>query len=345
MIQMAKFPEKYDGELLEKFSAPLSEVMSDEQRERITGYLESIADLYGVIPVRKVYDILTQTLGEDITEDSFVKFMEWQRHSWHGHFSMITEDELFGYDDEEESDAEPFDRLLVPEVYIEFSEDYESLVESQADKPYYEITKEELLDYENLVEFPRNEYTEAATEFLMKVLGEDHETAEGHIHDMMIGLQMRGDYESALQDIRFSAPDFSTENAREFIPYFADVKNHLRLSVNRGFTPEELEKMNAENGTSYVTGYVKADEVTIDEEADRRAIEEATGRQDAFQRIRDAFESDLEADMMKHDDSAFARTLFGTPENTPVRVTKIGRNEPCPCGSGKKYKKCCGKGK
>jgi uncharacterized protein YecA (UPF0149 family) len=22
---------------------------------------------------------------------------------------------------------------------------------------------------------------------------------------------------------------------------------------------------------------------------------------------------------------------------------KIGRNEPCPCGSGKKFKKCCGK--
>ncbi|MNJ40716.1 hypothetical protein D3C77_356160 [compost metagenome] len=26
-----------------------------------------------------------------------------------------------------------------------------------------------------------------------------------------------------------------------------------------------------------------------------------------------------------------------------VSVTKIGRNEPCPCGSGFKYKKCCGK--
>lgn len=24
---------------------------------------------------------------------------------------------------------------------------------------------------------------------------------------------------------------------------------------------------------------------------------------------------------------------------------KIGRNDPCPCGSGKKYKKCCGVGK
>ena len=26
----------------------------------------------------------------------------------------------------------------------------------------------------------------------------------------------------------------------------------------------------------------------------------------------------------------------------PVKVERIGRNDPCPCGSGKKYKKCCG---
>lgn len=32
-------------------------------------------------------------------------------------------------------------------------------------------------------------------------------------------------------------------------------------------------------------------------------------------------------------------------EKKPVRVgDKIGRNDPCPCGSGKKYKKCCGRG-
>lgn len=27
---------------------------------------------------------------------------------------------------------------------------------------------------------------------------------------------------------------------------------------------------------------------------------------------------------------------------TPARSTKVGRNEPCPCGSGRKYKFCCG---
>ena len=32
-----------------------------------------------------------------------------------------------------------------------------------------------------------------------------------------------------------------------------------------------------------------------------------------------------------------------TNQNTPVISKKIARNEPCPCGSGKKYKQCCGK--
>ena len=27
----------------------------------------------------------------------------------------------------------------------------------------------------------------------------------------------------------------------------------------------------------------------------------------------------------------------------PKKSQKIGRNDPCPCGSGKKYKQCCGK--
>lgn len=30
------------------------------------------------------------------------------------------------------------------------------------------------------------------------------------------------------------------------------------------------------------------------------------------------------------------------PDFTP-KIGKIGRNDPCPCGSGKKYKKCCGR--
>ena len=31
------------------------------------------------------------------------------------------------------------------------------------------------------------------------------------------------------------------------------------------------------------------------------------------------------------------------PLKTKIAEKRVGRNESCPCGSGKKYKKCCGK--
>jgi hypothetical protein len=40
--------------------------------------------------------------------------------------------------------------------------------------------------------------------------------------------------------------------------------------------------------------------------------------------------------------------IFGVsmrPNQAPIvrKNTKVGRNDPCPCGSGLKYKKCCGR--
>ena len=32
-----------------------------------------------------------------------------------------------------------------------------------------------------------------------------------------------------------------------------------------------------------------------------------------------------------------------TAKKTQAKSTKVGRNDPCPCGSGKKYKQCHGK--
>jgi uncharacterized protein YecA (UPF0149 family) len=39
-------------------------------------------------------------------------------------------------------------------------------------------------------------------------------------------------------------------------------------------------------------------------------------------------------------------SVYGEQGNRTQQVVKkrseVGRNEPCPCGSGKKFKKCCG---
>jgi preprotein translocase subunit SecA len=38
-----------------------------------------------------------------------------------------------------------------------------------------------------------------------------------------------------------------------------------------------------------------------------------------------------------------AKPATTTPNRPIVKGPKVGRNDPCPCGSGKKYKKCCGR--
>jgi len=38
---------------------------------------------------------------------------------------------------------------------------------------------------------------------------------------------------------------------------------------------------------------------------------------------------------------AFAEAASGKPKPVKRPGSRIGRNDPCPCGSGRKYKKCC----
>lgn len=54
-------------------------------------------------------------------------------------------------------------------------------------------------------------------------------------------------------------------------------------------------------------------------------------------------------DVMKEnqtfDEAAYCEKLFQLPAYYIKKYSnvKVGRNDPCPCGSGEKYKKCCGK--
>lgn len=51
-----------------------------------------------------------------------------------------------------------------------------------------------------------------------------------------------------------------------------------------------------------------------------------------------------EADKIGRELNELEKSKRAMKNNTQsISSTKIGRNDPCPCGSGKKYKKCCGK--
>lgn len=41
-------------------------------------------------------------------------------------------------------------------------------------------------------------------------------------------------------------------------------------------------------------------------------------------------------------DTKERKVSFMSSNGAPIRSEKVGRNDPCPCGSGKKAKNCCG---
>ena len=81
--------------------------------------------------------------------------------------------------------------------------------------------------------------------------------------------------------------------------------------------------------------------VTVETRTERRAIMEAQGASKA------EFVDDQEARVMQGQgqlpEGAQVPERESKPETVRRDAPKVGRNDPCPCGSGKKYKNCCGR--
>jgi uncharacterized protein len=55
--------------------------------------------------------------------------------------------------------------------------------------------------------------------------------------------------------------------------------------------------------------------------------------------------NEVEPALLQLHEFRLERRQLSPPRDPVVRNSpKVGRNAPCPCGSGKKYKKCCGSG-
>ena len=76
------------------------------------------------------------------------------------------------------------------------------------------------------------------------------------------------------------------------------------------------------------------------------AVEEGNAPTEAPQQEAPKAKPTLSLRHKENDDLAYSGSQTTDAGNQPARAKpRVGRNDPCPCGSGKKYKKCCGMGK
>ena len=118
--------------------------------------------------------------------------------------------------------------------------------------------------------------------------------------------------------------------------------DYLRQGIGlRGYAqknPKQEYKREAFDMFTAMLERVKTEVITI---LAKVQLREETEVDELEQRQREAAQRDIE---LQHDSASQAASAQSSDEATYVRNTpKVGRNEPCPCGSGKKYKHCHGK--
>ncbi len=325
--QYIAFPEEYTRREL---NARYREIpLKDTASRLLRKYFNAMANLYGIIPLHKAKEILFSLSPKLVTEDEFLAFTEIARHECEGYY-ILGGDELYT----DVRHTKPLDREIIDVAMIDESIDlFIETKRRQQDKPYYVPDKKHLLEYEDPF------YCEDTPEkcrlrtFLKERcnLSDARETVV--FEELLYGVRsvavQPADVFGHLEKlgVRFK----SQRDVERFTALYRAFHNTTRMPCNRGYTPDELMQMTPpeERFRSLSLG------PNI-----RKSLQ--TGEMDMEDIRKQILTMELPSEAVRFD---LLKQLADIKPSAPQteKQKKVGRNDPCPCGSGKKYKRCCGK--
>ena len=191
---------------------------------------------------------------------------------------------------------------------------YLLIEENQKDLSYYVPTLEEILDYSK-EEYPASEdaYRKLHAFFQERLEAESYQSDILCIKAFNLAVSdgTPNDFFDFLEssDIKLQ----NEEDAKTLIRLLMEAHNHTRMYLLRGHTPEEAQ--------------------------DFCAVSEVP-----FQPMLVPLHSNPAGVMVEGKRKQNARDVSADPGEA-AQAKKVYPNDPCPCGSGKKYKKCCGRNK
>lgn len=278
---------------------------------------------YGIAPVEVIYEMFNQrvkcTLAEmiELVEEMWIDTTE---------SVIMSMDELGMQDWPKDSPLYSDNGLLVHIPLLE-NDELVYLLHQQMDKDFF-IPSRSIIDEIARIGYEASDVAYKRLEvFLIKKLGLNYEMAV----TWCLQVWANSYAENAPTDIieRMTEADISFNSEKilnEFIGILMNAHNNTRMKENRGHKPHELSNQPFKGGMpTIVPGSSHAAEM----------LKEAGPQLQTM-----GFPIDINGGAETIQTSFYPNGLKG---KSVKEARKIYPNDPCPCGSGKKYKKCCGK--
>ena len=233
-------------------------------------------------------------------------------------------------DDMTECHMEEGQRFIVAE-YLAYSDRYKDLLDIQAGKDFYIPNEQEVRDYARNLYLSQKPAYQNFREFLQHEIGMTFDEANAEAMEIWDKIQFDIDFTEIVQYFIDVYEDLLDDiKIEEIIPLLQELNNNTRMQIHRGHTPNEMMRKGMEEGRfsqrpTVVPGSAEAASLL------KSASEE-------LKEMGVCVDFDSNAVIVPNNSSQ--NNVFGQGDNS---FKKIYPNDPCPCGSGKKFKKCCGK--
>lgn len=322
--QYVHFPEVYKRRVLNSLYREIP--LKDTTFRTLRKYFNAMAHLYGVITLEEAYAIISDQSPKLVTRAEFRAFAEIAQHECEG-YTILGSEEIFR-DVKRASfwEKEIIDLFLIDEDLAA----YFHTKTMQEGKPFYVPPKNAFLLYSDANYFEPTSTTAALRLFFEKHFKKDVMNAEQVLALFMFLLRYEDiSMRQVMGDLEALGLVFKNENdINTFLNLYQTIHNNARLQANRGYTPMELRRMYAPD--------VQLPEAFSFETAAGSGVSEIVTDVDDVRNVLSTACYFNEA--MNH-----AAPLMSDQGTSAAQRKKIGRNDPCPCGSGKKYKHCCGR--
>ena len=265
-------------------------------------------EMYGYTPIENFLDVINVKKELRMTADELIEIFD--------HFPL---DQLW---------TVRLDDIFLSTIYAPDPDRLYDLRVRQQDKDYYIPTAaevEELFDTCALLSTPSYQKMK---KYMTKNLHLTETEAEDILLDLWDMLSTEDDFHESLQWFMGQFEFSNDKQAGDILNLFMPLSNNTRMIANKGHTPSELSgriKFGPGNMPVITAGSSLAAGMLAEAAPEIRKM---------------GFDIDLESNAASIPVMDLPNGLDG-----PVKMSqkKVYPNDPCPCGSGKKFKKCCGK--